>query len=203
MWHSWVCLQSHSSWQNKLVLSWNNEGSLLIISRARRVDTIVSKLMSMKSCYSLIPSRLRLGLWRFVCCLSAKSGHTGAEHVARSQLDYYVLFLIHSVIIQCEIRCNFKRVITLLIMYIQQLVTLLTYSSLWPWVCAYATANTAHSIPNDNHSDFKKFHNDFKIIPKIHNDNYEFFKEDYLSNKNLSVEIIGQSPVGNISNFAI
>ena len=46
--------------------------------------------------------------------LVAKSGPTGAEHVARSQLDRYVLFLIQSVIIKCEIQCSYKRVITLL-----------------------------------------------------------------------------------------
>ena len=37
-----------------------------------------------------------------------------AEHVARSQLDRYMLFLIQSVIIKCEIQCSYKRVITLL-----------------------------------------------------------------------------------------
>ena len=41
--------------------------------------------------------------------LVAKSGPTGAEHVARSQLDRYVLFLI-----KCEIECSYQRVITLL-----------------------------------------------------------------------------------------
>ena len=46
--------------------------------------------------------------------LVAKSGLTGAEHVARSQLDRYVIFLIQSVIIKCEIQCSYKRVITLL-----------------------------------------------------------------------------------------
>ena len=47
--------------------------------------------------------------------LVAKSGPIGAtEHVARSQLDHYVLFLIQSVSIRCEIQCNYKRVITLL-----------------------------------------------------------------------------------------
>ena len=49
--------------------------------------------------------------------LVAKSGPTGAEHVARSQLDRYVLFLIQSVIINCEIQCSYKRVITLLNVY--------------------------------------------------------------------------------------
>ena len=46
--------------------------------------------------------------------LVVKSGPTGAEHVARSQLDRYVLFLIQSFIIKCEIQCSNKRVITLL-----------------------------------------------------------------------------------------
>ena len=46
--------------------------------------------------------------------LVAKSGPTGAEHVARSQLDRYVLFLTQSVIIKCEIQCSYKRIITLL-----------------------------------------------------------------------------------------
>ena len=44
----------------------------------------------------------------------AKSEPTGAEHVAQSQLDRYVLFFIQSVIIKCEIQCIYKRVITLL-----------------------------------------------------------------------------------------
>ena len=44
--------------------------------------------------------------------LVAKSGPTGAEQVARSQLDRYVLFLIQSVIIKCEIQYSYKRVIT-------------------------------------------------------------------------------------------
>ena len=44
----------------------------------------------------------------------AKSRPTGAERVARSQLDRYVLFLSQSVIIKWEIRCIYKRVITLL-----------------------------------------------------------------------------------------
>ena len=34
-----------------------------------------------------------------------KSGPTGAEHGARSQLDRYVLFVIKSLIIKCEIQC--------------------------------------------------------------------------------------------------
>ena len=41
-----------------------------------------------------------MGLWRF-----DHSGPTGAEHVARSHRDRYVLFLIQSVIIKCEIQC--------------------------------------------------------------------------------------------------
>ena len=41
------------------------------------------------------------GEWVWAVCspLVAKFGPTGAEHVARSQLDRYVLFLIQSVII--------------------------------------------------------------------------------------------------------
>ena len=46
--------------------------------------------------------------------LVAKSGPTGAEHVARSQFHCYVLFLNQSVIIKCEIQCRYKHVITLL-----------------------------------------------------------------------------------------
>ena len=38
----------------------------------------------------------------------AKSGPTGAEHGARSQLDRYVLFLIQSVIIKCEIQRHYE-----------------------------------------------------------------------------------------------
>ena len=34
-----------------------------------------------------------------------KSGPTRAEHGARSQLDRYVLFLVQSLIIKCEIQC--------------------------------------------------------------------------------------------------
>ena len=56
----------------------------------------------------------RMGLWRFCSPLVAKAGPTGAEQVARSQLDRYVLFSIQSVIIKCEIQCSYKRVITLL-----------------------------------------------------------------------------------------
>ena len=56
-----------------------------------------------------------MSLWGLFAVV-AKSGPTGAaaEHVARSQLDRYVLFLIQSVIIKCEIQCIYKRVITLL-----------------------------------------------------------------------------------------
>ena len=43
--------------------------------------------------------------------LVAKSGPTGAEHVARSYLDRYALFLIQLVIIKCEIQCSYKRAI--------------------------------------------------------------------------------------------
>ena len=44
----------------------------------------------------------------------AKFGPTGAERVARSQLDRYVLSFIQSVIIKSEIQCIHIRVITLL-----------------------------------------------------------------------------------------
>ena len=73
----------------------------------------------------------------------------------------------------------------------------------------YPTANTAHSIPNDNHSDLKrtssiiisKSYRKLTIFPT--GDYSVFFMEDFLSNKDSSDEIIGQSPVGNIVNFAI
>ena len=73
---------------------------------------------------------------------------------------------------------------------------------------AYPTANTAHSIPNDNHSDLKrtnsiiisKSYRKFTTFPT--GDYSLFFMEDFLSNKDSSAEIIGQSPVGNIVNFA-
>ena len=72
---------------------------------------------------------------------------------------------------------------------------------------AYATANTAHSIPNDNHSDLKrtssimisKSYRKFTTFPT--GDYSVFFMEDFLSNKDSSDEIIGQSPVGNIVNL--
>ena len=141
--------------------------------------------------------------------LVAKSGPTGAEHEARSQLDRYVLFLIQSVIIKCEIQCSYKRVITLLNNeYLA--VSYITYihCPLWPCMRAYATANTAHSIPNDNHSDLKrtssimisKSYRKFTIF--LTGDCSVIFMEDFISNKNLSDEIIVQSPVGNTVNFA-
>ena len=40
--------------------------------------------------------------------------HRSRTRIARSQLHRYVLFLIQSVIIKCEIQCSYKRVITLL-----------------------------------------------------------------------------------------
>ena len=46
--------------------------------------------------------------------LMAKSGPNGAEHVARSQCDRYVLFLTQSIIIKCDIQCRCKRLIMLL-----------------------------------------------------------------------------------------
>ena len=93
--------------------------------------------------------------------VSAKSGPTGAEHVARSQLDRYVLFLIQSVIIKCEIQCSYKRVITLLncVYLTASYITYIHGHCDRACVRAYATANTAHSIPNDNHSDLRKNEN--------------------------------------------
>ena len=72
---------------------------------------------------------------------------------------------------------------------------------------AYATANTAHSIPNDNHSDLKrtssimisKSYRKFTTFPT--GDYSVCFMEDFLSNKDSSDGIIGQSPVGNIVNL--
>ena len=72
---------------------------------------------------------------------------------------------------------------------------------------AYATANTAHSIPNDNHSDLqgtssimiKKSYRKFTTFPM--GDYSVLFMEDFLSNKDSSDEIIEQSPVGNIANL--
>ena len=74
---------------------------------------------------------------------------------------------------------------------------------------AYATANPAHSIPNDNHSDLKrtssimisKSYRKFTTFPT--GDYSVFFMEDFLSKKDSSDEVIGQSLVGNIMNFAI
>ena len=68
----------------------------------------------------------------------------------------------------------------------------------------YANANTAHSIPNDNHNDLKRTssimisisYRKFTTFPTC--DYSVFFMEDFLSNKDSSDEIIGQSPVGNI-----
>ena len=69
------------------------------------------------------------------------------------------------------------------------------------------TANTPHSIPSDNHSDLKrtssimisKSYRKFTTFPT--GDYSVFFKEDYLSNKDLSDEIIGQSPFGEHCEF--
>ena len=47
-------------------------------------------------------------------CCNYERAPNGAEHVARDQCDRYVLFLIQSVIIKCEIQCRSKRLITLL-----------------------------------------------------------------------------------------
>ena len=71
------------------------------------------------------------------------------------------------------------------------------------------TANTAHSIPSDNHSDLKrissimitKSYRKFTTFPT--GDYSVFFMEGFLSNKDLSDKIIGQPPVGNIVNFGI
>ena len=145
-----------------------------------------------------------MGTGFVVVCSSlvAKSGPTVAEHVARNPLDRYVLFLIQSVIIKCEIQCSYKRVITLLnnVYLTESCITE------WPCVRAYATANTAHSIPNDNHSDLKRtssimISKSYQTFPT--GDYSVFSMEDFLRNKDLSDEIIGQSPFGNIVNFAI
>ena len=89
--------------------------------------------------------------------LVAKSGPTGAENVARSQLDRYVLFSIQSVIVKCEIQCRYKRVIALL----NNVYLTASYITYIHGHCDRVRAhtqlpNTAHSIPNDNHSDLKK-----------------------------------------------
>ena len=143
--------------------------------------------------------------------LVTKSGPTGAEHVAQSQLDRYVLFLIQSVIIKCEIQCGYTRVITLLnnVCLTASYITYIHAHRLWPCVRAYATANTAHSIPNDIHSGLKttssiiisKSYRQFTTFPT--GDYSVFFMEDCLSYKDSSDEIIRQSPVGNIVNFPI
>ena len=70
------------------------------------------------------------------------------------------------------------------------------------------TANTGHSLPNDNHSDFKitssimmsKSYRKFATLPT--GDYSVFFMEGFLSNKDSSDEIIRQFPVGNTVNFA-
>ena len=78
---------------------------------------------------------------------------------------------------------------------------------LWLCVRAYATANTAHSIPNDNHSDLKRtslitISNPYRKFTTFPTGDYSvYFMEDFLSNKDSSDKIIGQSPVGNIVNL--
>ena len=74
----------------------------------------------------------------------------------------------------------------------------------------YATANTAHSILNDNHSDLKRTTSSSIIMLKSYRkfttfptgDCSVFFIKDCHSNKHSSDEIIGQSPMGNIVHFA-
>ena len=138
--------------------------------------------------------------------VNGEIGPTGAEHVARSQLNRYVLFLIQSVIIKCEIQCSYKRVITLLN---NVYLTASYIHAHCDRACVRTQLPIQHSIPNDNHSDLKrtssimisKSYRKFTTFPT--GDYSVFFMEDFLSNKDSSDKIIGQSPVGNIVNFAI
>ena len=138
-----------------------------------------------------------------------KSEPTGAERVARSQLDSYVLFLIHSVIIKCDIQCIYKRVITLL----NDVYLTASYITCTHAHCDRACARTQLAIP---HIQFwmiitatwiKLVQINFIIIPKyttFHTGVYSvFLREDFQSNKDLSDEIIRQTPVWNIVQFAI
>ena len=80
-----------------------------------------------------------------VCSPSvAKSGHSGAEHVAWSQLDRYVLFVILSVIIKCEIQCISKRVIT----YSNTIYLTASYFTCTYAHCDHACERTQLSIPH-------------------------------------------------------
>ena len=76
--------------------------------------------------------------------LVAKSGPTGAEHVARSQLDRYVLLLIQSIIIKWEIQCSYKRVITLL----NNVYLTASYTTYIHAQCDRACARTQLPIPH-------------------------------------------------------
>ena len=76
--------------------------------------------------------------------LMAKSGPNGAEHVARDQCDRYVLLLIQSVIIKCEIQCRSKRMITLLnnvYLTARYIINIIAY-------CDRACARTQLPIPH-------------------------------------------------------
>ena len=113
----------------------------------------------------------RIGFVAVCSPLVAKSGPTGAEHVARSQLDRYVLFLIQSVIIKCEIQCSYKRAITLLNnVYLRASYTYI-HAHCDRCARAYATADTAHSII------ISKSYRTFTTLPT---GNYSvFFMEDF------------------------
>ena len=143
--------------------------------------------------------------------VSGESEPTGAEHVARSELDRYVLFLIQSVIIKCEIQWSYKRVVTLL----NNAYLSASYMTYMHAHCDRACARRQlpiphnHSIPNNNHIDLKRtssiiISNSYQKLTTFPTGDYSVFSlEDWLSNKDSSDEIIGQSSVGNIVNFAI
>ena len=127
------------------------------LTRASLVGTLVLSIDSpaAKGLYQLGTFSVTANGFVVVCSpLVAKSGPSEAEHAARSQLDRYVLFLIQSVIIKCEIQYSYKRVITLLNnVYLTASYITYIHAHCDP-ACAYPTA--AHSIPNDNHSRLEK-----------------------------------------------
>ena len=87
--------------------------------------------------------------WVVAVCspLVAKSGPTGAEHVARSQLDRYMLiFLIQSLSLHApRIQCSYKRVITLFRNNVYLTASYITYIHAH---CDRACARTQLPIPH-------------------------------------------------------
>ena len=141
----------------------------------------------------------------------AKSGPTGAEHGARSQLDRYVLFLIQSVIIKREVHTRdttknnvIKRTRYIICMHahcdrarVRNCQSVLSMPQIQFWMII--TATWIELVKN-------KFI--IIIIPKIHN--FPHGRLFCISHKILRVteiilsdEIIGQNPVWNIVHFAI